>query len=63
MPFGDFKPPFSSSIRVSNLCPLFGCGSLYLSESAAEWIISEDSLVRLLSAINLLCGKENGAGG
>jgi hypothetical protein len=27
---------------------MFGCGSLYLSESAAGWTLSEDSHARLL---------------
>jgi hypothetical protein len=38
------------SIRVPKLQLLFGCGCLQLSESAAEWDFSEDSLARLLFA-------------
>ena len=32
-----------SSIRIPNLPPLFVCDYLYLSESAAEWRLSEDN--------------------
>jgi hypothetical protein len=33
------NPSFHHSIRVLKLHPLFGCGCLYLSESAAGWSI------------------------
>jgi hypothetical protein len=44
------NPSSCSSIRVTNLHALFGCGFIHLSESAAGWNLSEDSHARLLSA-------------
>jgi hypothetical protein len=49
----DSESPWIQSLQsfllwVPNLHPFFGCGCLYLSESAAGWSLTEDSL--LLSA-------------
>jgi hypothetical protein len=49
IPFRALNPSPNSYIRVPKLHPMFGCGSLCLSESAARWNLSEDSHARLLS--------------
>jgi hypothetical protein len=36
-------PPPSSSLRIPKFHPVFGCGSLHLSESATGWSLLEDS--------------------
>jgi hypothetical protein len=43
-----------SSIRVSKLHPLYYCGYLHLSKSAAGWSLSEDIYARLLPAFIFL---------
>jgi hypothetical protein len=53
-PLVVFLTPLASSILSPTLpqdflrCSMFGCGSLHLFWSAAEWSLSEDSYVRLL---------------
>jgi hypothetical protein len=45
MPFGTYNPSPNSSIRIPILHPLFGCGSLHLSDSAAGWSVPEDNIL------------------
>jgi hypothetical protein len=42
---GTYNPSSYSSARVPKLHPLFGCGCLYVSESAVRWSVSEDSML------------------
>ena len=51
-------PSPNSSIRVPNLHAMFGHGYLLVFQSAAEWSLSEDSYVRLLSASMTECHQE-----
>jgi len=47
IPFGTLNASFYSFIRIPEFQPLLGCECLHLSESTAEWSLSEDS--RILS--------------
>ena len=46
-PTGSLNPSFHSS-RLSELCLMFGCGSLHLFPSAAGWSLSVGNHTRLL---------------
>jgi hypothetical protein len=50
---GVLDPSPRNSIRVPELHPMFGCGSLHLFQSAAGWSVSEDSNARLLSEVSI----------
>jgi hypothetical protein len=50
IPSGFLNPLPNSSTRLPELLLMFGCGSLHLVQSAAGWILSEDSYARFLSA-------------
>ena len=41
IPFRTFNPSPNSSVRISELHPIFGCGYLYLFQAAAGWSLSE----------------------
>ena len=47
---GSFNPSCLSSTRFPELQLMFGCGSLHLLASVAEWRLSDDSYERVLSA-------------
>ena len=49
-PLGHLILTSNSPIRLPKLCPIFGCGSLCLFQSAGRWSLSEDSYARFLSA-------------
>jgi hypothetical protein len=46
------------ALRVPKLYPLFGCGCLYLSESAAWWSLSEDNMLLYVWFRSLMGGGE-----
>ena len=49
-PFRNFNLYYNFSMRVLDASPMFNSGYLHLSDSAAEFSLSEDNYARLLSA-------------
>jgi hypothetical protein len=45
--FSFLTPSPNSFTRLQEFCLMFGCGSLHLFWSDAEWSLSEDSYARL----------------